>query len=489
MLSTLRHKGFSRKVLWGVAVIIILSFGVFGTAYRLDNNVNSAGKVYGHSVSLREFERAYMDSRDQAIISYGERFFKLGHQLDLEREAWTRIVLAREAQKRGITATDKEVVDYIAQMPFFQNAGKFDQNVYENIVQAQGLFDRKVKDFEAGARRSIILRKLLDSVAGDITFSDAELKQEYIKRNEKIRLSYALLAPADYTKDITVSEQDVKNFYEQHKESFREPAMINVQYVHLLYPENADAKQKQAVKDEAVAIAHELTPKADFAAVAVKHKTAIKDSGFFSLDQPLLTFAWSPEFVDKLFAMKTNEISSPMEAPDGWQIVKIKEKKASAVPDLAAVQAKAKEAVLLDKGYAAARTKAEQLHAAIKKDLATKDFKTIAAELNLKLEETASFARGEYINAPGLIAEFQQDSYKINNEHKLSDVIETSQGPAIAYLIATEPIDEKKFELDKEDFKQMVSAQKRNEKIGIFVTKAKMDANIQPNVKDKIRYR
>ena len=36
MLSSLRHKGVSRKILWAVAVIVILSFGVFGTAYRLE---------------------------------------------------------------------------------------------------------------------------------------------------------------------------------------------------------------------------------------------------------------------------------------------------------------------------------------------------------------------------------------------------------------------------------------------------------------------
>ncbi len=489
MLSILRHKGVSRKILWAVAIIDILSFGVFGTAYRLDNNINTAGKVYGKSVPLREFERAYLDSRDQAIISYGDRFFKMGQQLDLEREAWTRIILSREAQKRNITATDKEVVDYIAQLPFFQSAGKFDQSIYENIVQSQGIFDRKVKDFEAGARRSIIVRKLLDQVGGNITFTDAELKQEYIKRNEKIKLSYVLFTPADFSKDATITDDDVTKFFAQHKESFREPPMVNVQYVHILYPEKADAKQKQAIKDTAVAIAHELTPKADFAAIAAKHQQALKESGFFAQEQPLLTFAWSPEFVDKIFALKTGEVTSPMEAPDGWQIVKIKEKKASGIPEFASISAKVKDAALNDKGYAAAKAKAETTLNTIKEGLKTKDFKTIATELSLKLDETTSFARGEYINAPGIIAEFQQDSYSINDANKLSGVIETSQGPAIAYLSSKEAIDEKKFDMDKEDFKNMVSAQKRNEKIGAFITKLKFEANVQPDLKNKISYR
>lgn len=489
MLSTLRQKGVSRKILWAVAIIVILSFGVFGTAYRLDNNINTAGKVYGKSVSLREFEKAYLDSRDQAIISYGDRFFKMGQQLDLEREAWTRIILSREAQKRNITASDKEVVDYIAQLPFFHSAEKFDQSIYENIVQSPQIFDRKVKDFEAGARRSLIVKKLLDQIGGDTTLTEDQLKAEYIKRNEKIKLSYALFPAADFSKDTVISNEDAKKFYDQHKESFREPPMVNVQYVHMLYPDKADVKQKQSVKDAAIAIAHELTPKADFAAVATKHQQTLKESGFFAQEQPLLTFAWSPEFVDKIFALKKDEITNPMEAPDGWQIVKIKERKPSGTPEFTKIAAKVKEAALNDRGYAAAKIKAESILATIKQDLKTKDFKTIATALNLKLDETTSFARGEYINAPGIIAEFQQDSYALNDNNKLSGVIETSQGPAIAYLSSKEAIDEKKFDLDKEDFKQMVGAQKRNERIGTFITKLKFEANVQPDLKNKISYR
>ncbi|MBI4310127.1 MAG: peptidylprolyl isomerase, partial [Candidatus Omnitrophica bacterium] len=337
MLGILRHKGVSRKILWAVAVVIILSFGVFGTAYRLDNVINSAGKIYGRSVSLRDFERAYLDSRDQAIILYGDRFFKMGQNLDLEREAWDRLILLKEAKERRIQASDKEVVEFIAAIPFFQQGGKFDHTVYESIVRNPGVFDRKPKDFEQGARRSIIIRKLFDQAAGPMIITDEELKKEFIKRNEKIKLTYALFAPADFNKELAATDEEARKFYDEHKENFRQPPMVNVQYAHLLYPEKADDAQKQNVKKDALGISKDLTPKADFAAVAQKYHSQAKESGFFTQEQPLLTFAWSPEFVDKIFAMKANEISNPMESPDGWQVIKIKEKKESAVPEYGAI--------------------------------------------------------------------------------------------------------------------------------------------------------
>src|ERR1700722_7738547 len=114
MLEVLRKKGVNKTILWIIAIIIILSFGVFGTAYRLDNTVNSAGTMYGHNVNIKEFQTAYYDARDQAIRTYGDEFFKSGNRIDMEQEAWDRLILLKEAEKRGIKVTDQEVVAFVA---------------------------------------------------------------------------------------------------------------------------------------------------------------------------------------------------------------------------------------------------------------------------------------------------------------------------------------------------------------------------------------
>ena len=162
MLQVLRRKGVNKTILWFIAIVIILSFGVFGTAYRLDNTVNSAGTIYGHNVSIKDFQQAYLDARDQAIRIYGDEFFKNGNRLDLEQEAWDRLILLKEAQKRNIQVNDQEVVAYIASFPFFQRNGQFDQTLYEEIVQNPSIFDRSTHDFEEGVRKQLIIKKLID---------------------------------------------------------------------------------------------------------------------------------------------------------------------------------------------------------------------------------------------------------------------------------------------------------------------------------------
>ncbi len=489
MLSTLRHKGVAKKVLWAVTVVIILSFAIFGSAYRLDNSINSAGTIHGHSVSIKDFQTAYLDARDQAIMLYGDRFFKVGGQLNLEQEAWDRLILLREAKRQKVSVSDEDVAAFIAAVPFFQSAGHFDQFLYESIVKNPSVFDRNVHEFEEGVRGQMTIRKLFNTVTGPLSISEAELKKQYQLRNEKLKLNYVLFAPADYIKDVSATDDEVKKFYDERKDQFVLPTSLSLDYVQMTYAANATDADKAKVAKEAQVLADELKNNADFAAAAKAHKLEVKTSGLFTHDQPLLTFASSPEDVDKIFAMGLGQYSKPMEVPDGWQIVRIKEKKESYVPAFTEIKDQVKQALLTQKAFEVAKTKADAQIAAIRNGLKGKDFKTVAAGLGLKVQETPLFGRGEYIANMGLVAEFQQETLNLNKDNRLSTVVATSQGPAIIYLQDVQAITDDQFNAEKENFRQMLTAEKRNQLMVSFITKLRMDANVVSKVKEKMARR
>ncbi len=488
MLSILRHKGVSKKVLWFITVIIVLSFGVFGAASRWDHTLNSAGKIYGRSVSLRDFERAYLDSRDQALILYGDQLSKLGNRLDLENEAWDRLILLRQAKKRGIKVNDGEVVALIATLPFFQREGRFDRYLYEEIVRDPGAFGRKPHDFEEGMRGRLMIKKMLDGVAGPMIITDDEVKQEYAKRNEKIKLDYVIINPADFNAGLEASEKEIKEYYDRNAEAFRVPATVNVQYVTIALPDKASKEQKEKAKKEARAFAKALTPAADFAAAAKQSGYEARESGPFVKDQPLLTFAWSPDLVEKLFAMKAGATTPLLEMPDGWQIARVKEHKDSVVPDLAAIKETVQKTVIAQKTYTKAQAKAEEVLRSIRESIATgKDLKAACQALNLNVQQTPEFSRGEYNPALGFAAQLQEASLRLEENNRLTDVVPTPQGPAIAYLSSVVKVKDEDFQTEKDNYRQMLLARKRNGIITAFVTKLKLEANLRSNVKDKIR--
>ena len=103
MLKILRRKGVMKKILWVLAVVIILAFGFMGQASRLSNSrrVPYAGKNYGREVPLDEFQKHYQHVQIQALIQYGRNLDKFRDILNLEREAWNRIIALDEARKRS----------------------------------------------------------------------------------------------------------------------------------------------------------------------------------------------------------------------------------------------------------------------------------------------------------------------------------------------------------------------------------------------------
>jgi PPIC-type PPIASE domain/SurA N-terminal domain len=381
------------------------------------------------------------------------------------------MILLKEAQKRNITAADNEVVAYIASFPFFQRSGQFDQNLYEQIVQNHGLFDRTTKDFEEGVRKQLIIKKLVDAVAPDKAISDAELKKVYEKRNEKITLEYVLFNASDFAKNATARDDEIKTFYEQHKEQFRMPSSIVLNYVQTKEKALADTLSK------------ELLPGTNFTAVAKKLKLEVKTSSAFTQNQPILTFASNPDNVGKFFAMKPGEYSAPLEAPDGWQIVQLKEKNSSAIPSLQDIKAQVKEALLLEKGFTLAKPQADKSLSGLKEALKTKDFKTAATGLGLNPQETPAFGRKEYIANVGLIQEFQQEADQLTSDKRLSGVVATSQGPAIIYLKKMEKPEEGQFQSDKENFRQMLSAEGRNQILITFLGQLRAKADVKSKIK------
>lgn len=122
-----------------------------------------------------------------------------------------------EAERLGLTASDKEVADEIRRQ--FQPAdGKpFDQKRYEqSIVEQFG----SISAYEEGVRDDLSTNKLRAFLTSGITVSDEEVLRDYQRRNTKFELSYVLLSPAELAKSITPSEQDLRDYFERNKQSY-----------------------------------------------------------------------------------------------------------------------------------------------------------------------------------------------------------------------------------------------------------------------------
>jgi len=128
MLKKLRKKKTAKRIFIGLALVIIPAFVFwgFGSALRSKREATYAGTIAGRKIPVSDYIEAYDATKNQMIMQLGEKFFELRKFLNLEERAWERLILLNDAKKRGIRATDREVVELIESYPFFQRNGHFD---------------------------------------------------------------------------------------------------------------------------------------------------------------------------------------------------------------------------------------------------------------------------------------------------------------------------------------------------------------------------
>jgi peptidyl-prolyl cis-trans isomerase D len=508
MLNLLRKKGFAKKVLWVIAIVIILSFGVFGTGYLLTGRgrIDDAGKIFGKKVSVDEFNRVYQNTRIQAIRQYGYDLNRFANLLNLETQTWTRLILLHETKKRKIKVSDKEVIEAIAKDKSFERDGRFDVLLYNAILRNLRI---RAREYEESVRDNLKISELYKQATSSVTITEEEVFDEYKKRNEKVQVSYVLVSPEPFKENIVANEAEAKQYYEENKSEFLLPPAINVQYVTLPFPEEKEPaepetaettgtedpakksedadlkKEKDLVREKADAVYQALIANPNMTDVAGQNNLTVQTTGFFSMEQPNLTLGWSYDLLNELFGMDINEISRPFETPNGLSIVQIKEKRESYIPEFSEAQKKSEEAVINKKAKDVAGQKAAEYLEMIKGELdktKLKDFSKAAKDLGLEIHQTPVFNRGQYLPQIGISKEFQEAAFALTEDAKISDVVETAAGYCILYQDSYVPVENSEYEKAKEELARTLSGEKRNAAFEDFVSQLRIKAEVFDNL-------
>jgi len=176
MLKQLRQKKVMKKVLWGLAIIIIPAFVLWG-AGGLRESRNYAGVVFEKKITFDEYRASFNAVKNYALITYGQRFNQVRDKLNLEEQAWSRLIMLREAESKKIKISDAEVIARIAAFSFFQRKdGSFDQKAYDMILN--NAFRTNPRAFEEEMRQSLMIEKLMQEVfEGVLKPTDDEIEE------------------------------------------------------------------------------------------------------------------------------------------------------------------------------------------------------------------------------------------------------------------------------------------------------------------------
>ena len=147
-----------------------------------------ASKVNGHEISVQDYNSEYTRMVEQARQMYGEKFNdemaqEMGLGVQVLDELENRELILEQATKMGITVSDDELRIALFSQKAFSTGGKFDPNLYRRYLQQQG---KSPETFENEIRTDRMLSKLQNLVTDFVKVSEPEIRDEFLKENEKI---------------------------------------------------------------------------------------------------------------------------------------------------------------------------------------------------------------------------------------------------------------------------------------------------------------
>jgi peptidyl-prolyl cis-trans isomerase D len=87
-----------------------------------------------------------------------------------------------------------------------------------------------VSDFEASVRQGMLQEKFQKLVTDGISAGPAELQEEFVYRNEKVKLDYAYIKPEDLQGKLTLTDAEINAAYEKNKATYQVPEKRVVRY-------------------------------------------------------------------------------------------------------------------------------------------------------------------------------------------------------------------------------------------------------------------
>ena len=443
--------------------LMVLEWGMDISGIKSRNNV--VGKIEGNKITIQDFQKAlqnaYLQEKNKTGTEPDENRMK-----QLRNQVWEsyiqRVLLSKELKKRHIQITDREIYLHLTenppqelrQNPNFQTNGQFDMEKYRQALQNPEINWVPIEDYY---REVLPFQKLQNIITASVMVTEEEVKAEYMGKNLKAKIKYLHIPVSAFQKDsVTVTEQEMKKYYQEHKEDFKVEEKRKLNYV--LFPTDPTPEDSAKVYRLAEDILQDARSGVDFAQLADEYSEDPSvqknhgDLGYFDRDRMV------KEFAEAAFSGKPGDIVGPVKTRFGLHIIKIHDKKVeNGVEKVHASHILLKfspSALTIEDAQTKARNFAEEA-----KD---EGFKVSADKLKYEIKQTPEFPKRNYIPGFGIMSSAIEWTFKAD-EGDVSRVFRTPQGYVVFEVAEILPKGYRPFEEVKDICKNQVEYQKRKE--------------------------
>ncbi len=156
-------------------------------------------------------------------------------------------MLALEAGRMGLRVSDEEHADLLKKLVPTAFTGDTFIGMDRYTAEVQSRFQMSVPEFETEVKNALLQQKFQQLVTDGITASDDEVREEFLRENEKIKLDYVLIKPDDLQSKVEVSDADLAAYFDKNKAKYVVPERRTVDYAIL---DLAQLRQRSPVTED-----------------------------------------------------------------------------------------------------------------------------------------------------------------------------------------------------------------------------------------------
>ena len=367
MLEVIRERaqGLIVKI---ILALITIPFALWGvdSYIRHSDKAEIVAKVDGQNITKQEFDRVLKEQQEQMRSMMGAKFDPtMLDRPEVRQSILDGLVqqhlLAIEAQHAGFNMPDSLLAAIISDIPEFQQDGKFSQSRYEAMVREQNMtpavFENRlrqnleIQQLREGLFHGVAMPRAAEDTVVRLAEQQREISQamltpeqfmiqmkvnpadvrayyekhkEEFRIPEQVRLDYVVLSVDDLSQQMVVSDEEVKKYYDEHSSQYQEPEQRKASHILIGVGAGASTAEKAAARAKAEQILKEVKQNpAKFEGIAKRYSqdpgSAAKggDLGFFARGVMVKPFE------DTVFSMKGGDISSLVQSDFGFHIIKL----------------------------------------------------------------------------------------------------------------------------------------------------------------------
>lgn len=367
-------------IAWIIIILVIIPFALWGVNEYFQGNTDlTVAKVGKRPIPAQEFQRVYQREVELRRQILGSEFIAQ-NEAAIKRAVLDGVVssevMVQAALKAGFRVSDMRVGNEIRAISQFQRDGKFDPELYAQLLRGAGLSQAQ---FEDSVRRDLLTGQFTGGIADSVVVTEHELDNWLRLSEQQRKVGYYLVKSEDYLDRVAPADDEIRKYYQDNLERFAIPERVRAEYVELvpdslrqkvgvdeatlrrLYEEQAanftvgeERRARhiliKAAADGGAAALDEARVKAEglrarivagesFAALAREHsddKGSAQDGGelgFFGRGVMV------GPFEQAVFAMKKGDVSQPVQTPFGWHIVELEDIKSGTKRQFSEVRA------------------------------------------------------------------------------------------------------------------------------------------------------